>query len=69
MKQTNEVQTLRSSLPFIYLYISRINQQMHNVFVLYVFSLFPDVFRHLPAILKGVRSDYIKLYRALTRDS
>jgi hypothetical protein len=25
--------TLRSSFPCIYLYISRINQQMHNVFV------------------------------------
>jgi hypothetical protein len=33
------------------------------------FHFFLDMFRHLHAILNGVNSNYIKLYRALTRDS
>jgi hypothetical protein len=40
--QTSIFIFLRSSLPCIYLHVSRINQQMHNVSVLYLFSLFPQ---------------------------
>jgi hypothetical protein len=53
--------------------ISQINQQMHNVFVLYVFNLdfylSLDIFRHYSAILKVVKFNYINLYHALTDDS
>jgi hypothetical protein len=59
----------RSSFPCIYLYIRRINQKMHNVLFYIYFHFFPDMFRHLHAILKRAHSNYIKLYRALTPDS
>jgi hypothetical protein len=36
-----QTKALHSSFLCIYLYISRINQQIHTVFVLYLFSLFP----------------------------
>jgi hypothetical protein len=40
------------------------------MFLFYIyFHFFPNMFRHLHAILKGVHSNYIKLYFALTRDS
>jgi uncharacterized membrane protein YcgQ (UPF0703/DUF1980 family) len=52
---------------------SKINQQIHNVFVLYLFNLyfyFPShMLQHYTAILKGVHFSYIKLYRALICDS
>jgi hypothetical protein len=62
---------LHSSFLCIYLYISRINQQMHNVFVLYLylFSLFPWHVSVSTCHSQAVHSNYIKLYRAMTRDS
>jgi hypothetical protein len=40
------------------------------MFLFYIyFHFFPLMFQHLCAILNGVHSNYIKLYRALTCDS
>jgi hypothetical protein len=53
---------------YIYILVELTNKCTMFLFHIY-FHFFPDMFRHLHAFLKGVHSNYIKVYRALASDS
>jgi hypothetical protein len=53
---------------YIYILVELTNKCRMFLFYIY-FHYFPDMFRYLHAVIKGIHSNYIKLYRALTHDS